>query len=258
MPLRRPKNVNGQGHLPVPGGYNPVKNEGHKKNAGGGSADVQKLKSTVQTLEASLSKKNKEIAELKRAKNEDHDNQLQVLGEVVARVQALRLNQNPKEDQVVREKVADTARLVRDVHHSLTLLGKKSSDADKAVAMLSQCQEQILTLDDAKPLEVTLEGAKQAVSKYAGSYIMEFNELRNHLDDGCEVLQQVLVNDVPGPQVKLNVGQLEASKRKEIVEVAAQMADQWAKEDKKETARNKSDEALANLINGNFKLNSMN
>ena len=32
------------------------------------------------------------------------------------------------------------------------LLGKKSSDADKAVAMLSQCQEQVLTLDDAKPL----------------------------------------------------------------------------------------------------------
>ena len=48
--------------------------------------------------------------------------------------------------------MADTARLVRDVHQSLTLLGKKSSDADKAVAMLSQCQEQILTLDDAKPL----------------------------------------------------------------------------------------------------------
>lgn len=81
---------------------------------------------------------------------------------------------------------------------------------------------------------------------------MEFNELRNHLDDGCEVLQQVLVNDVPGTQVKLNVGQLEASKRKEIVEVAAQMADQWAKEDKKETARLKSDEALTNLINGKY------
>ena len=98
------------------------------------------------------------------------------LAEVVARVQALRLNQNPKDDAIIREKVCDTARLVRDVHQrylkinyhalvwqenyipiyflsfSLTLLGKKSSDADKAVAMLTQCQEQILTLDDAKPL----------------------------------------------------------------------------------------------------------
>ena len=97
------------------------------------------------------------------------------LAEVVARVQALRLNQNPKDDAIIREKVSDTARLVRDVHQrylkinyhalvwqknyitvylyfSLTLLGKKSSDADKAVAMLTQCQEQILTLDDAKPL----------------------------------------------------------------------------------------------------------
>ena len=35
-----------------------------------------------------------------------------------------------------------------------------------------------------------------------------------------------------------------------LVDVAAQMADQWAKEDKKETARNKSDESLGNLING--------
>ena len=41
---------------------------------------------------------------------------------------------------------------MRDVHQSLTVLGKKASDADKAVAMLSQCQEQILTLEDAKPL----------------------------------------------------------------------------------------------------------
>ena len=61
---------------------------------------------------------------------------------------------------------------------------------------------------------MTLGGAKQAVANYAGSYCQEFNELRNNLDDGCEVLQQVLVSDVPGPQVKLNVGQLEASKRK--------------------------------------------
>ena len=61
---------------------------------------------------------------------------------------------------------------------------------------------------------MTLDGAKQAVANYAGSYCQEFNELRNNLDDGCEVLQQVLVSDVPGPQVKLNVGQLEASKRK--------------------------------------------
>ena len=38
------------------------------------------------------------------------------------------------------------------LYFSLTLLGKKSSDADKAVAMLTQCQEQMLTLDDAKPL----------------------------------------------------------------------------------------------------------
>ena len=39
---------------------------------------------------------------------------------------------------------------------------------------------------------------------------------------------------------------------KEIVDVAAQMADQWAKEDKKETSRNKSDESLGNLINGKY------
>ena len=38
-----------------------------------------------------------------------------------------------------------------------------------------------------------------------------------------------------------------------LVDVAAQMADQWAKEDKKETARNKSDESLGNLINGEHK-----
>ena len=34
----------------------------------------------------------------------------------MARVQALRLNQNPKDDAIIREKVSDTARLVRDVH----------------------------------------------------------------------------------------------------------------------------------------------
>ena len=58
----------------------------------------------------------------------------------IYRVQALRGNHNAKDDQRVRDKVADTARLVRDVHNSLTLLGKRSSDADKAVSMLNQCQ----------------------------------------------------------------------------------------------------------------------
>ena len=248
--LRRPGHpAPNQGHLPVPGGYNPHKipDKANKKGSQGG--DVQKLKNTIQTLEGSLSKKNKEITELKKSKN-DEENSYQNLAEIVARVQALRLNYNPKEDQDVREKVADTARLVRDVHQSLTLLGKKSSDADKAVAMLTQCQEQMKTLEDAKPLEPTMEGAKTAVANYAGVYMTEFKELKSHLDDGCEVLQNVLVNDVPGRQVKINVGQLEAQKRKEIVEVAAQMADQWAKEDKKEAARLKADEALSNLLEG--------
>ena len=250
--LRRPN----QG-LPVPGGYNPVKipdpvtKSTNKKGNQNGGGDVQKLKATVQTLEGSLSKKNKEISELKKAKNQDEqENNYQKLSEIVARVSTLRRSYNPKEDSDVREKVADTARLVRDVHQSLTLLGKKSSDADKAVAMYSQCQEQMLSIEDSKPLEPTLAGAKQAVSNYTNTYIEEFNELRSHLDDGCEVLQQVLDNDVPGPQVKLNVGQLEAQKRKEIVEVAAQMADQWAKEDRKEAARLKADEALSNLLDG--------
>ena len=53
-----------------------------------------------------------------------------------------------------------------------------------------------------------------------------------------------------GTQIKLNVGQLEAAKRKEIVKSAAQMADQWVKEDQKETTIKKSDEPLDKLING--------
>ena len=68
----------------------------------------------------------------------------------------------------------------------------------------------------------------------------------------CKVVQDG--TDVPGPQIKINVGQLEAQKRKEIVDVATQMAEQWSKEDKKEVAREKSDEALGNLINGNCQL----
>lgn len=153
MPLRRPK-TNG-GMMPANQvGFNGPKLDskaGKNQGASGGS-DVQKLKTTVQTLEASLSKKNKEIAELKKSKSEEGENSLQTLGEIIARVQALRLSHNAQDDQSVREKVADTTRLVRDIHNSLTLLGKKSSDADKAVTMLTQCQEQILTLDDAKPL----------------------------------------------------------------------------------------------------------
>lgn len=74
--------------------------------------------------------------------------------------------------------------------------------------------------------------------------------MKRSLDEGCEVLHQVLINDVPSPQVKINVGQLEAAKRKEIVEAALQMADQWCKEDKKATAKIKSNEALALLIKG--------
>ena len=71
--------------LPVPGGYNPMKGapEPGKGGKKGGSpvngSDMYKLKTTVQTLEASLSKKNKEIIELKKSRNDD-DNSFQNLG----------------------------------------------------------------------------------------------------------------------------------------------------------------------------------
>lgn len=71
--------------LPVPGGYNPMKGAPEQGKAGkkGGSpvngSDMYKLKTTVQTLEASLSKKNKEIIELKKSRNDD-DNSFQNLG----------------------------------------------------------------------------------------------------------------------------------------------------------------------------------
>ena len=53
-----------------------------------------------------------------------------------------------------------------------------------------------------------------------------------------------------GTQIKLSLGQLEAAKRKEIVDSATQMADQWVKEDQKEILIKKSDEPLDKLING--------
>ena len=53
-----------------------------------------------------------------------------------------------------------------------------------------------------------------------------------------------------GTQIKLGLGQLEAAKRKEIVDSATQMADQWVKEDQKEILIKKSDEPLDKLING--------
>ena len=53
-----------------------------------------------------------------------------------------------------------------------------------------------------------------------------------------------------GTQIKLNLGQVEAAKRKEIVDSATQMADQWVKEDQKEIFISKSDEPLDKLING--------
>ena len=93
--------------LPVPGGYNPYgnKSSNESKNSSNNSEASQKLKKTVQTLEASLAKKNKEIAELKKAKHDSEDNNMESLAEVVARVQALRVNHNPKDDQRVRDKV---------------------------------------------------------------------------------------------------------------------------------------------------------
>ena len=53
-----------------------------------------------------------------------------------------------------------------------------------------------------------------------------------------------------GTQIKLSLGQLEVAKRKEIVDSATQMADQWVKEDQKEILIKKSEEPLDKLING--------
>ena len=63
-----------------------------------------------------------------------------------------------------------------------------------------------------------------------------------------ETLSAICISD--GTQIKLNVGRLEAAKRKEIVDSATQMADQWVKEDQKENLIKKSEEPLDKLING--------
>jgi len=48
-------------------------------------------------------------------------------------------------------------------------------------------------LDDAKPFEVTLDGAKKAVANYVDSFCQEYTKLQKHLDQDCEFLLQVLV-----------------------------------------------------------------
>ena len=69
----------------------------------------------------------------------------QNLAQVVSQVQALRINQKSN-DKIIREKVSETTRLIRDVHKSLAFLGKKSSDADQAIAMFTHCQEKFQNL----------------------------------------------------------------------------------------------------------------
>ena len=142
-------------------------------------------------LKTSLDQKNKEIDELKKSQN-DYVSSFQNLAQVVSQVQALRINQKSN-DKIIREKVSETARLIRDVHKSLTFLGKKSSDADQAIAMFTHCQEKFQNLDDAKPFEVPIDGAKKAVANYVRSFCQEYTKLQKHLDDDCEILLQVLV-----------------------------------------------------------------
>ena len=146
---------------------------------------------TYKNLKASLDQKNKEIEELKKSQI-DNISSFQNLAQVVAQVQALRINQKSN-DKIIREKVSETTRWIRDVHKSLTFLGKKSSDADQAIAMYTHCQEKFQNLDNAKPFEVTLDGAKRAVTNYVRSFCQEYTKLLKHLDEDCEILLQALV-----------------------------------------------------------------
>ena len=146
---------------------------------------------TYKNLKISLDQKNKEIDELKKS-HIDNISSFQNLAQVVSQVQALRINQKSN-DKIIREKVSETARLIRDVHKSLTFLGKKSSDADQAIAMFTHCQEKFQNLDDAKPFEVPIDGAKKAVANYVRSFCQEYTKLQKHLDDDCEILLQGLV-----------------------------------------------------------------
>ena len=146
---------------------------------------------TYKNLKISLDQKNKEIEELKKLQI-DNSRSFQNLTQVVAQVQALRINQK-SDDKIIREKVSETTRLIRNVHKSLTFLGKKSSDADQAIAMFTHCQEKFQNLNDAKPFEVPLDGAKRAVANYVGSFCKEYTKLQKHLDEDCEILLQALV-----------------------------------------------------------------
>ena len=146
---------------------------------------------TYKDLKTSLDQKNKEIEEMKKSQIDDISS-FQNLAQVVAKVQALRINQKSN-GKIIREKVSGTTRLIRDVHKSLTFLGKKSSDADQAIAMFTHCQEKFQNLNDAKPFEVPLDGAKRAVANYVGSFCKEYTKLQKHLDEDCEILLQALV-----------------------------------------------------------------
>ena len=146
---------------------------------------------TYKNLKTSLDQKNKEIEEMKKSQIDDISS-FQNLAQVVAQVQALRINQKSN-DKIIREKVSETTRWIRDVHKSLTFLGKKSSDADQAIAMYTHCQEKFQNLDNAKPFEVTLDGAKRAVTNYVRSFCQEYTKLLKHLDEDCEILLQALV-----------------------------------------------------------------
>jgi len=228
-----------------------------QNNGGGKQQDpaqqVQKLKTTVISLESSLSKRNKEIASLKKqaaAGASGNSSSKDGFADLCDSIQVARCAQGGGGDTHVR--IQEIVGQLSSTHAALKMMeSEKLIEAERAAVMMIKCQDEVKNLvgKHAKksPLHKAMMAAKEGVKKYVGDYL----KLTNELDMMCGSLQNILDSEplIQRPVIH-QVDVSDKAKRNELVEGAVERAEIWAVAQAKVNLKDRSDESLESLCAG--------
>jgi len=228
---------------------NAVNNGGNANNNGNNGDPVQKLKSTVLQLESTLSKRNKEIAALKKGEGGKGGQSVPDYPDLAKAVESARAK---NKGQDTAHRVAAIVSQVQEAAATLKVLeNEKLVEAERSTVMLAKCQDEVgkLVGKHAKksPLHKSLNNAKDSVRKYVGEYL----KLMQELDLVCSALQTILETDplIPRPVIH-TVDITDRSKRIEIIETAVETANAWVEAQDKDSHLDKSNSELESLCHG--------
>ena len=206
---------------------------------------IQKMKNTQMSLEAALSKRNKEIAALKKnAGSAQKTESFHLLSELVAKVQEER-RKSPeavKDQDPVATRILGICSSVDQAHGLILEIEGKEEGAERSHDTFTKCQEQSGSAID-------MNGPKRAVLKYVGDYLKTILDLQAI----SATLQNIIENEPLIPRPVIQMGTKNKEERDNLIRSTVSECRSFATT-KPQDSGSKSDSSLDLLCLGMTKM----